>query len=148
MIWQDQQLGSGLNIELTYDRGVHVDGEVFGLNDDYDLTPSLARFLALNHDLIPGRLAHLEAVIDNYRRHHKAECRSKADVLSYRFLSSVYDHPRDPDGLAGSSIESERDIRVRQLMVGSEAIFKITYERLATVATSQAATWWYIFWVR
>jgi hypothetical protein len=32
-------------------------------------------------------------------------------------------------------------------MVASEAIFKITYERLAVVAKSQAATWWYIFWV-
>ena len=147
MVWQHIQLGSGLDIELTYNRGVHVDGGVFGLDDDYDLTPSLAQFLALNQDLISKRLAHIEAVVDNYRKHHKAECQWKADVLSYRFLSFVYNQPRDPDGLAESSIATERDLRVRQVMVGSDAIFQVTYERLATVATTEAATWWYIFWV-
>jgi len=54
-MWQVLQLGSGLDIELIYDRDVQVDGGVFGLDDDYDLTPSLARFLALNRTLIAGR---------------------------------------------------------------------------------------------
>jgi len=67
-------------------------------------------------------------------------------VLTYRFLTYVYDQPRDPTGLAKSSIEFERDLRVRQLMVGSEAVFETAYERLAAVSTSQVATWWYIFW--
>jgi len=147
-MWQDLQLGSGLDIELTYDRDVQVDGGVFGLDDDYDLTPSLARFLTLNQHLISARLPDIEAAIDKYRKHHKAECRWKEGVLSYRFLSFVYNQPRGPDGLAESSIASERDLRVRQKLLGSEAIFKVTYERLATVATSPAATWWYIFWVR
>jgi hypothetical protein len=115
MMWQDLQLGSGLDIELIYDRDVQVDGGVFGLDDDYDLTPSLARFLALNQTLIPGKLADIEAVIHSYRKHHKTECRMKEDVLSYRFLSFVYNQPRSPDGLAESSIASERDPRVRQL---------------------------------
>jgi len=135
-----------LDIELTYDRGVQVDGGVFGLDDDYDLTPSLARFFALNRDLIPGGIAHIEAVINNYRKHHKTECRSKADVLSYHFLSSVYNQPRDPDGLAESSIASERDGKVRQKLLESGSIFEATYERLAGVSTCEAATWWYLFW--
>lgn len=147
-MWRDLQLGSGLDIELIYDRDVQVDGGVFGLDDDYNLTPSLARFLALNQTLISGKLADIEAVIHSYRKHRKAECRMKEDVLSYRFLSFVYNQPRSPDGLAESSIASERDPRVRQLMVGSETIFKATYERLAVVATTPATTWWYIFWVR
>jgi hypothetical protein len=148
MIWQGLQLGSGLDVELTYKRGVKVDGGVFGLDDDYDLSPTLAQFLALNQDLISGRLAHIEAVINSYRKHHKVECRWKANVLSYRFLSFVYNQPRDSDSLAESSIASERDLRVRQFLVSSEATFQATYERLAAVATSEAATWWYIFWVR
>jgi hypothetical protein len=147
MIWQDLQLGSGLDVELTYDRGVQVDGGVFGLNDNYELSSSLARFLALNRDLIPDRLGHIEAVIDDYREHQKAECRWKAEVLSYRFLSFVYNQPRDPSGLAESSIASERDLRVRQMMVDAEPIFRATYERLAAVAKSEASTWWYLFWV-
>lgn len=147
LAWEELQLGSGLSVELTYARGVRVDGDVIGLNDDYELTSSLARFFALNESLISDRLAHIQAVVQNYRNHQKEECRRKADVLSYRFLSFVYNRPRDPDGLAESSITQEHDLRVRQLMIGSEAIFQATYERLSTVATSETATWWYIFWV-
>lgn len=146
-MWHDIQLGSGLDVELIYDRHVRVGGEVIGLQDDYHLTSSLARFLDLNQSLISKRLGHIEVIIDNYREHHRRECRMKAGVLSYRFLSFVYNQPRNPNGLAESSIASERDLRVRQLMVGSEAVFEITYKRLAAVNTSQAATWWYIFWV-
>ena len=63
--------------------------KVFGLDDDYDLAPSLAHFLALNQTLIAGKLADIEAVIQSYRQHHNAECHMK-DVLSHRFLSFVY----------------------------------------------------------
>lgn len=147
MTWLKTQLGSGFDIQLKYDRGVVVDGGTIGLDDDYDLTPALARFFALNEHLIPQKLERLEHVLDNYRDHHSQEFQAKAEVLSYRFLAFVYNQPRDPAGLAESSIAAERDLRVRQLMVGSEPIFEITYERLAVVTTSEAATWWYIFWV-
>lgn len=146
-MYQGVQLGSGLQVQLKYDRGVLADGSVIGLDDDYDLTPALARFFALNERLIPHRLEELEKVLETYRHDHMQQFKTKADVLSYRFLAFVYNQPRDPIGLAESSIESERDLRVRQLMVGSEAIFEITYERLAAVTTTEAATWWYIFWV-
>lgn len=148
MVWQDLQFGSGLDVELTYAHGVRVDGGVIGLDDDYDLNPALARFLALNESLIPDRLVYVESALFDYRRQRKKECSMKADVLSYRFLSFVYNKPRDPIGLAESSIALERDLRVRQLMVGSEAIFEAAYKRLSTVGTSEVATWWYIFWVR
>lgn len=147
MIWQDLQLGSGFDVELTYARGVQVDGDIIGLNDDYDLTSPLARFLALNRELIPESLAHLEHVLSDYRSRHRHDCHRKNRVLTYRFLSFVYDQPREPTGLAESSIEFERDLRVRQLMVGSEAVFEAAYERLAAVQTTETATWWYIFWV-
>ena len=71
----------------------------------------------------------------------------KEDTLTYRFLALVYNRPREPDGLANSSIEHERDSRVRQLMLGNEAVFEMSYRRLSFVATSEVATWWYIFWV-
>jgi len=135
-----------LDVELTYAKNVRVDGGIIGLTDDYELTPALARFLVLNQDLIPRRLEHIEATLNGYRHYYRRECHKKANVLTYRFLTYVYDQPRDPAGLAKSSIEFERDLRVRQLMVGSEAVFEAAYERLAVVSTSEAATWWYIFW--
>ena len=147
MTWQNIQLGSGLDVEIIYDRDVTVDGAVIGLNDEYDLTGALARFLALNQSLIQESLAHVEAVIGDYRKQQKQDCLHKADVLSYRFLAFVYNQPRDPMGLAESSIALERDLRVRQLMMGNEQVFEVAYERLSVVGSSEAATWWYIFWV-
>jgi hypothetical protein len=145
--WGDLQLGSGFDIELNYAKDVKVDGDIIGLNDDYDLTPDLARFLALNQDLIPRRLEYIEQTLFQYRRHHRKECRWKSHVLTYRFLTHVYDRPRESSGLTESSIQLERDLRVRQLMVGNEAVFQTAYERLQAVSSSPTATWWYLFWV-
>lgn len=124
-----------------------VAGEVIGLNDDCDLTTPLARFLSLNQRLIPQRLEHIEAIMDGYRKHHFDECRSKALALSYRFLTYIYDRPRRPTKLAESSIQYERDPRVRDLMLGSEEILETTYGRFSAVVEEPAAAWWYIFWV-
>jgi len=106
----------------------------------------LARFLAMNQELIPYRLSSLEAALHRYREHYRKESRFKSHVLGYRFLSYVYDRPRDPSILAESSFEFERDLRVRQLMAGSQVVFQVHYERMEAVSTSEVATWWYIFW--
>ncbi|TFK57131.1 hypothetical protein OE88DRAFT_1620976 [Heliocybe sulcata] len=144
--WEGFQFGSGFEIELTYGKNVKVDSSIIGLNDDYDLTQSLARFLAMNQELIPYRLSSLEAALHRYKEHYRKESHFKSHVLSYRFLSYVYDRPRDPSRLAESSFEFERDLRVRQLMAGSEVVFQANYERMEAVSTSEVATWWYIFW--
>ncbi|KII93751.1 hypothetical protein PLICRDRAFT_101645 [Plicaturopsis crispa FD-325 SS-3] len=146
LMWKGLELGSGFDIELTYAKDVRVSGEVIGLNDDYDLSAPLARFLYLNQALIPPNLTHIETMLDDYRTHCRDECHAKSRVLTYRFLSFVYDQPRDPTGLAESSIEFEQDLRVRQLMLGSEAVFETSYERLTAVSSSETATWWYLFW--
>lgn len=147
--WERLNLGSGFSVEITYARRVVVDGSVIGLTDDYDLTPPLARFLALNEEIIVGAggLATLEHSIERYRHHLRRECWEKAETLSYRFLAFVYDRPRDPNGLAESSIEHERDPRVRRLLLTSEDVLRITYERLGVASRTTVTTWWYIFWV-
>jgi len=94
------------------------------------------------------RLKHVQTTLESYRIHHRKEARAKDRVLTYRFLSSVYDQPREPTVLGGSAIEFERDSRVRSLIAENEAVFQATSERLATVSTSQATRWWYIFWVK
>ncbi|KAJ7225550.1 hypothetical protein GGX14DRAFT_421095 [Mycena pura] len=142
--WDGLQLGSGFEIVLNYAKNVQVDGDVIGLNDDYDLTPDLARFLSLNQTLIPRRLEYIQETLCRYRRHHRKECGWKRHVLTYRFLTHVYDRPRDwgPDlGHAESS-----DVGVRQLILDGENVFRTAYERMEAVSTSLAATWWYLFW--
>lgn len=131
-----------------YAKKVVVSGTVIGLDDDFDLTTPLARFLTLNEDTISGSLPHLETTLKRYRHHMIRECRAKAETLSYRFLAFVYDRPQEPSGLTQSSIETERDPRMKKLMLASENIFRITYERMVTVHRSELTTWWYIFWVR
>ncbi|CDO71626.1 hypothetical protein BN946_scf184911.g96 [Trametes cinnabarina] len=144
--WEGLDLGSGFDVELTYAKGVQVGGDIIGLTDDYDLTPPLAHFLAMNERLIPGRLAYIETALHNYRRHYREEAEWKRDTLSYRFLTAVYDQPREPRGLSESAMEMERNARVRKLMASNVNVFEITYDRLCAVTKTELATWWYIFW--
>ncbi|KAL1720708.1 hypothetical protein EV715DRAFT_196531 [Schizophyllum commune] len=144
--FKKHQLGSGFDVKLKFSKKVQTTGAVIGLDEDFDLTPSLARFLAMNEDKIDLRLRELESTIEEYRQHARAECRWKEEVLTYRFLAFVYDRPQDPSRSAESSILHERDLRVRQLMAGSEGVFETAYERLEVVTSSEAACWWYIFW--
>jgi len=147
LTWQELNLGSGFQVELNYSKDVTVTGEVIGLTKHFDLSPPLARFLELNKPLIDEGLYEIEEKLSSYRRHHRKECSWKRRVLSYRFLTFVYDQPRDPSGLVQSSIENELDPRVRRLLKDNGAVFKSAYNRLAAVSTSEVATWWYIFWV-
>ena len=146
-MFEGLNLGSGFDVELTYAKGVVVDGSVIGLNDDYELTTPLARFLALNEELISDPLSRVETIISRYRHYERRECRLKADALSYRFLTAVYNKPQEPAGVTESSIEFERDPRVRKLILESEGAIQIAYDRLVAVSRSELATWWYIFWV-
>jgi hypothetical protein len=148
LVWEGLHLGSGFDIQLKYSRSVQVAGDVIGLNEDFDLTSSLARFLKMNREIIDQGMPVIEDRFSHYRRYHRKECQWKSRVLTYRFLTLVYDRPGDPVGLAVSSMEFERDHRVRQLLARSEAVFKLAHKRMEAVSVSQAATWWYIFWVR
>lgn len=147
LVWEGLQLGSGLDVRLIYSKAVEVGGEVIGLDDDWNLTVPLARFLRMNQRLVPERLAHIEGIMQSYRNHYLDESRAKSNVLTYRFFTNVYDLPRDPTRLAESSITHEKDIRVRQLMLGCEKALETTYDRLSAVTKTKVATWWYIFWV-
>jgi hypothetical protein len=136
-------------VEFCYTKKITLAGDVIGLNDDHDLTAPLARFLKTNQALISEKLRFVEEILESYRRHYREECRQKRHALSYRFLYHVYDRPRSPGGLAESWIQAEHDPRVRRLLVDNETVvFETAYERLARVSMSEAATWWYIFWVR
>ena len=147
LIWDGLQLGSGFDVKIMYDKRIGVDGGIIGINDDYDLTPALARFFALNHSLIHSRVGGIEDLLAGYRQFCQRECRTKAEALTYGVLSRVYDRPTDPEGLAEGCIKHERDLRVRQLLVSNEIVFRIAYERLIAVSATELATWWYIFWV-
>lgn len=141
------EVDSGFDIELVYSKEITLKGDGLGLEDDWELTPSIAAFLSMNRKLIAKRLHLVEHVIQDYRDHHYREARAKAEVLSYRFLTSVYDKPQEPGQLGKRLTHEERDLRVRQLITSNEAACRAAFERIMCVTTSHVATWWYIFWV-
>ena len=146
--WRGLQLGSGFDIELRYSKSVKVTGEVIGLNEDFDLNSLLARFLELNRELIEKTLYELQDKISQYRRHYWKECRWKSTVLTYRFMTLIYSHPNLPDECTRSSLQIETDFRVKECVGKNKAVFRSAYDRLTAVSRTEAATWWYIFWVR
>ena len=90
-------------MRITYAKDVTVTGAIIGLTDDFDLNQPIAAFLAMNESLIPSRLSYIEAALHNYRRHNRKEFEWKRHTLSYRFLTNVYDQPREPAGLVRAS---------------------------------------------
>ena len=147
LIWKGIQLGSGFNVQLTYTRDVQVDGTVIGLDDDFDLTPQLARFLTLNRKLIHHRFPQIDSTIRDYRRQMRRNARAKSEALTYEFLSTIYCSPMDPDHLTKQLQEQETDVRVRQTFLEHEDALRAAYERMTAVNRSQVATWWYLYWV-
>ncbi len=146
--WDGYQFGSGFEVVLSYAKKLDLDGSVIGLTNDFDLTTPMARFLGLNRKLISSRLGDVELALSHYRQHHRQECHSKIDALTYRFMAHVFDNPQEPKGLTESSMNRERDPRVQTLMSGSEEVFSAAYARFCAASSSETATWWYIFWVR
>ncbi|KAI0032741.1 hypothetical protein K488DRAFT_78307 [Vararia minispora EC-137] len=145
-LWDGMKIGSGFDITIKYARGVVCSSSIFGLNDHYDLTEHLARFFSLNRQTIAQRLPEITTKLKEYRIHFAREFRDKASVLSYAFLTQVYDRPRHPIDLVKDVLKTEKDLRVRQLLAGSDRVFEITYDRLSAVSMSEVAVWWYIFW--
>ncbi|KAH9486975.1 hypothetical protein JR316_0001041 [Psilocybe cubensis] len=146
LLWKGLQLGSGFSVKLKYSKTVTVSSDILGLTEDFDLTPTLARFLQINRELIDEGLFEIEETLSHYRLYHRQECQRKRRIMTYRFLTFVYDHPRDPDGLIASLCEIEGDRRIQDLMVKSEPAFRAAYTRLEAVRSSELSTWWYIFW--
>lgn len=132
---------------LTYSKKLDLDGDAIGLTDDFDLTSPMAHFLGLNRKLVHARIGLVEKALAGYRQHHQHEVHRKASVLTYRFLAEVYDNPQEPKGVTASSTALEQDLRVRELMSGSEEALSAAYARFCAASSSETATWWYIFWV-
>ncbi|CAK5280520.1 unnamed protein product [Mycena citricolor] len=143
--YEGLQLGSGFELELNYSKRVKVGRDVIGLNDDYEMTPDLARFFSLNRTLIPSRVGYIDETIHRYRLFHQRQCKAKRHELSYRFLLDVYDHPRELDRLLECSMR-ERDLRVRQLVAANHAAFETAYTRMQAISESPVRTWWYLLW--
>jgi hypothetical protein len=144
--WQGFDFASGFDVELRYTTEVHPEGAIIGLDDDFDLTPEISKFLWLNRELITHRIEALEEALDDYRQHLRAQARWKEETLSYRFLADVYEYPASPEDLAKTLEKTEADLRIRKLLLEREDAFTSAFERMNAVTRCEAAAWWYLFW--
>lgn len=141
-------LGSGFEAQLTYTRNVQLDGDILGLNDDFDLSPLLAKFLHMNQHLINDRIEVVESALQQYRRTARKEAQKKRKTLSYSFTTEVWNWPAPPGEVAKTVEGLERDLRVRHMILEREDTLLAAKERMDAVGRSEVATWWYLFWVR
>ncbi|KAG6849513.1 hypothetical protein H0H93_007867 [Arthromyces matolae] len=137
LIWKGAQLGSGFVVKIRYSTKVLVPSDVIGLDDDYDLTVPLAQFLELNRTLVAEGLSSIENAMEDYRHYHRKVNHRKNEVLSYRFLSDVYNAPQDKATLSKGPREFERDPRVRHLIDDCENELGLAYKRWLFVSQSE-----------
>ena len=131
---------------MRYARHVKLNGSIIGLDDDVDLTPQLSRFLLANRLLVNKRMPIITAALESYRKHLKIEAKWKREVLSYRFLSAIYDYPSSPSAISDIIQDIERDFRVRRLPQAYQTAFVGAHERMRAVSRSEVTAWWYLFW--
>lgn len=144
--WKGLQLGSGFHVELRYAPYVVVHAPVIGLDDDFNVSPLLARFLLRNQDIVSRNSPKIEGALESYRRHLRKMSRWKQDVLTYSFLTTVYFRPSDATAIAREVEPTEKDLRVREMILSKEDALASTYERVRAVSRTALATWWYLFW--
>jgi hypothetical protein len=145
--WNDLPLGSGFGIEMAYTKDIHLDGDAIGLDDNIDLTPSLAKFLRLNSHLIQSRLDIVQQGLDEYRQKCREEVEKKEQTLSYQFLTRVYNWPLEPAEAIEAVEECEHDLRVRQLFALNQESLALASQRAKAAGRSEVTVWWYLFWV-
>lgn len=146
--WNNLALGSGFDIRLTYSKKVQLDGTAIGLDDDFDMNPTLAKFLSFNRHLIQSRSTELSLCLQDYRRDSRKEMETKHKVLSYKFLTMVYNWPSPAKDVTSAVEENESDENVKLLFSTNQSSLDVANQRMEATGRSEVTVWWYLFWVR
>ncbi len=159
--WAGYNFGSGFEVSIVYEEGkmkepsgalstIRRELEVsasraFGLTEDYEMNPTLARFLQDNERLVVERAPMVDKVLRKYRRDFEREARWKERVLPYSFLSDVFDNDGlSPIGLRMALVETGCGRSMRNLPILYEGCVTLMYERLAAINRSPVHRFWWI----
>lgn len=145
--WHDLDLGSGFEVQLTYSKKVKLDGTAIGLDHDIDMNPTLAKFLSFNRHLIQTRSTELSLHFQDYRKHSRKEVDSKHQVLSYHFLTMIYNWPSRAKNVITIIDENEPNEQVRHLFSANQSSLDVANERMKATGRSEVTVWWYLLWV-
>ena len=133
----DGSAASGCTLEL--------DGKAYGIEDDYLLTPVVARLLKLNRPLIESRISPLKEFLSYHQKHYAEQARRKEGTLSYSFLLNICGE----EGLSSKALEAElhsteQNENVRHLLDLYPAAVMATQERLICVNRSRITQRWFL----
>ncbi len=153
---------SGFDVTIVYEEGRRQDPQgisrvrkklevgasrAFGLQDDCELTAQLAQFMRDNERLIRHRLGAIGDLLTNYRDRFYLEALEKTRVLSYAFLTDVFNRPElSPAELIVALRQSGSCKKVARLSSDYQAAITVLYERLQHVRRSPVHQWWWLFW--
>ncbi|CAG7849321.1 SubName: Full=Uncharacterized protein {ECO:0000313/EMBL:CCA70937.1} [Serendipita indica DSM 11827] len=144
--WKDLPIGSGFDVELRYNKDVHLDGDAIGLADEFHLTPTLAHFLHLNRHLIQLHQDGLERKLKAYRKECRKVAKAKQRVLTYGFLTQVYNWPLQPKQVVDVVEKEQADLRVREMFAANVRSLEAAGERMKYAGRSEITVWWFLFW--
>lgn len=159
--WQGYNYSSGFDVTLEYSDGIGQDGRGnmrlnlrhvalasdFGLTDDFDLTPALARLFVDNQALLNARLPLVMDALDYRRLHYLQEADQKRHVLSYGFLLHVGgDSSINLPSLSEQLRAQETSEPVQTLASRYGASLRLLDERFSSVRSSAIRAWWYLLW--
>jgi hypothetical protein len=144
--WKELPLGSGFDIELSYTKDIRLDADAIGIEDDMEISSTLAKFLHLNRELVQARLDIVLTRLEEYRRESRRQNKLKRNTLSYHFLTQVYNWPLRPTEVVKAVEQYESDLRVRDLFAVNGAALEMATQRMDAVGRSEITVWWYLFW--
>jgi hypothetical protein len=153
---------SGFHVTLDYSDGRRQDPEgitrvrellvvdaslAIGLHDDFQPTAALLHFLRDNAALVEARVAGVQEALQAYRSSFAAEASAKQAVLSYAFLTDIFDAP----GLSLAELRRAFSRAacarvVRELPRRYPASVALLYERMQHLQVSEVHRWWWLYW--
>lgn len=159
--WAGYNFDGGFDVSIVYEEGrmkeasggismvrrrVKVSASrAFGLTEDFEMNPTLSRFLQDNETLIFERAPLVEKLLNRYRRHFQREAHWKERVLPYSFLTDVFDNDGlSPLGLRMALVDTGCGRSMRNLPIHYEGSITLMYERLAAINRSPVHRFWWI----
>ena len=159
--WAGYNFDGGFDVSIVYEQGKTKEASgaistvqkrmevsasrAFGLTEDFEMNPSLSRFLQDNETLIVERAPLVEKLLNRYRRHFQREAQWKQRVLPYSFLTDVFDNDGlSPLGLRMALVDTGCGRSMRNLPIEYEGCITLMYERLAAINRSPVHRFWWI----
>ena len=137
--------GQRPNGQIIRERRLVMTAFDLGLDGTFQLTPTVARILRDNRDLLEVRVPEISNALQQHRDFFRAEMEDKAIALSYSSLPNVAGDDRlSPEQLAAILETTELASSVRNMVADYPATIRALHQRMRCVNRSRITQWWYL----